>query len=286
MLDADDRFTVASLNILKDVVRQGRRVVVWVGAGASRWADLPSWHDLAKQMRKAFARNVPDFPNGLAESQIASNAYPELFQMCKDVDAELYNSTLLRRLSAPVISPIYMQFVDRLRKITPARIVTTNVDLCLEQQLGPIDVIERADVERCCGCILADAPFIAKLHGSISSIGSTVFTSSDYQELVGSTSYIAAIKGVFNSGVVIFLGYGLQDEYVLKLIADTAGEHQLFGSGPHFLIKAEPGPPEHGVHRIAYQTVRYPDHRAALTVLDFVYQAKTETWRRHSQDSG
>ena len=276
MLNADDRFTVASLNSLKDAVRQGRRLVVWVGAGASRWADLPSWHDLAKQMRKTFARNTPDFPNDLAESHITSKAYPELFQLCKDLDIKLFNSTLLRQLSAPAINPIYKQFIDRLRKITPARIVTTNVDLCLEQQLGPIDVIERADVERCCGCILADTPFVAKLHGSISSIGSTVFTSSDYQELVGSTSYIAAIKGVFSSAVVLFLGYGLQDEYVLKLIAETGEEHQLFGNGPHFLVKAEPGPPECGVHRIAYQAARYRDHRAVLTVLDFVYQAKTE----------
>ncbi len=131
-------------------------------------------------------------------------------------------------------------------------------------------------MERCCACILADTPFVAKLHGSISSIGSAVFTSSDYRELVGSTSYIAAIKGVFSSAVVLFLGYGMQDEYILRLIADTGVEHQLFGSGPHFLVKAEPGPPEHGVHRIAYQTVQHRDHRAVLTVLDFVYQAKTE----------
>ena len=276
MLNADDRFTVASLNSLKDAVRQDRRLVVWVGAGASRWAGLPSWHELAKQVRKTFARSVPDFPNDLAESRIASKAYPELFQLCKDLDVTLFNSTLLRHLSVPAIDPVYRQFIDRLRKVTPARIVTTNADLCLEQLLGPVDVLERADVERCCRCILADTPFVAKLHGSISSIGSTVFTSSDYQELVGSTSYVAAIKGVFSSAVVLFLGYGLQDEYVLKLIADTGREHELFGSGPHFLVKAEPGPPKCGVHRIAYQTTRHRDHRAVLTVLDFVCQAKTE----------
>ena len=108
MLNADDRFTVASLNSLRDAVRQGRRLVVWVGAGASRWADLPSWHDLAKQMRKIFARNIPDFPNDLAESRIASKAYPELFQLCKDIDIKLFNSTLLRQISAPAINPIYL----------------------------------------------------------------------------------------------------------------------------------------------------------------------------------
>jgi hypothetical protein len=33
MLSADARFTVASLNRLKDAARKGRRIVVWVGAG-------------------------------------------------------------------------------------------------------------------------------------------------------------------------------------------------------------------------------------------------------------
>jgi hypothetical protein len=118
-------------------------------------------------MRQTFARNVPDFPNDHAESLVDSKAYPELFQLCKDLDTKLFNSTLLSQFGEPAINPIYIQFIDRPRKITPARIVTTNVDLCLEQQLGPIDVIGRTDVERCCGRILADTPFVAKSHGSI-----------------------------------------------------------------------------------------------------------------------
>jgi hypothetical protein len=218
------------------------------------------------------------FPKDLAQSCIGSKAYPELFQLCRDLDTKLFNSILLRQFTAPAITPLYAEFVGRLTKITPARIVTTNVDLCLEQQVGPIDVIERADMERCTSCILENSPFVAKLHGSISSISSTVFTSGDYQRLISSRNYIAAIKGIFNSASVLFLGYGLQDKYVLKLIADNEGEHELFGSGPHFLVNEQPGPPEHSVHRIAYQTMRHRDHRAVLTVLDFVYQAKTDEY--------
>ncbi len=283
MLNADDKFTPASLTRLKDAVRRGRPLVVWVGAGASRWAELPSWHNLAKLMRKSFAQSIPDFPNDLAESSIAAKAYPDLFQLCRDIDTELFNSILLRQFNAPAITPLYTEFFHRLRCITPTRIVTTNVDLCLEQQAGAIDVIERADVERCTSCILANSPFIAKLHGSISSIGSTIFTSSDYQQLTASKSYIAAIKGIFNSASVLFLGYGLQDKYVLKLIADNEGEHEVFGSGPHFLVSEQPGPPQHSVHRIGYQAVRHKDHRAILTVLDFVSQAKAENYFMPSQ---
>jgi len=86
---------------------------------------------------------------------------------------------------------------------------------------------------------------------------------------------MAAVKSIFDLASVIFLGYGLQDEYVLKLIGESLGEHELFGRGPHFLVKDLPGPPEDGVHRIAYRIALHPDHRAALTVLDFVQQAKS-----------
>jgi hypothetical protein len=188
-----------------------------VGAGASRWADLPSWQDLAKLIRKSFAQNIPDFPNDLAQSLIASKAYPDLFQLCRDLDAKLFNSILLRQFNAPAITPLYTEFIGRLREIAPARIVTTNVDLCLEQQMGPIDVIERADVERSTSSILANSPFIAKLHGSISSIGSTVFTSGDYQQLVGSRSYIAAIKGVFQLRVRPFSGVRLAGRVCIEV---------------------------------------------------------------------
>jgi hypothetical protein len=75
-----------------------------------------------------------------------------------------------------------------------------------------------------------------------SSIGSVVFTSSDYQELVGNASYIAAIKGLFSSAVVLFLGYGLQDKYLLKLIADTEGSTSCFGMVHISLSQRSPAP--------------------------------------------
>jgi hypothetical protein len=90
MLNADDPYTSASLHRLKEAIRQRRPLVLWVGAGASRWAGLPSWHHSAKQMRKTFSKSVPDFPNDLAESHIASKTYPDVFQLCRDLDSALF----------------------------------------------------------------------------------------------------------------------------------------------------------------------------------------------------
>ncbi|HEV3040650.1 MAG TPA: SIR2 family protein [Candidatus Angelobacter sp.] len=225
-------------------------------------------------MCRAFAKTTPAFPEDFAKALISSRNYPEFFQMCRDTDSSLYNRTLLQQFSSPAIEPLYEQFVRRLKGISPIQIITTNVDLCLEQHLGVIDVIEKTDLERCEECIQAGVAFIGKLHGSISAIQSLVFTSADYKDLSQNSEYLAAVKSIFSVASVIFLGYGLQDEYVLKLIAKNETEHELYGSGPHFLVTSSPAPSENGVHRISYRIIQHADHRAALTVLDVISQTR------------
>ena len=276
MLNADDSYTPASLYRLREVVCQGRPTVLWIGAGASRWAGLLSWHDSARKMSKVFGKSVPGFPDERSKALILSKDYPAVFQLCKEADRKLYNRILLEQLRCPKIEHIYEQFILRLKDITPLQIVTTNVDLCLEQQLGPIDVIEKADLERCSEEIQKRAPFIAKLHGSISAVQSIVFATDDYKNLVEDVQHLAAIKSIFSLASVIFLGYSVQDEYVIKLLGESESEHKLFGNGPHFLVTNAPGPPDRGLHRIAYRLIQHPDHRAALQVLNVMQQTGTK----------
>lgn len=275
MLNADDQFTLPSLNRLSEAIRQKRPLVIWVGAGASRWARLPSWHDSARLMRNIFSKVVAGFPRDLADERLGAHDYPGVFQLCKDSNEALFNQTLVAQLNHPNPGPIYAQLIDGLRKITPLQVVTTNVDLCLEQGVGTIDVIERSDLERCAEAIVSRTPFVAKLHGSISAIQSTVFASSDYGQIKGSVSYIGAVRSIFSLASVLFLGYGVNDEYVLNLLSEDDTAHELFGNGPHFRLTDSPGPPVNGVFSIGYKTARHGDHRGALTVLQFIEQNAT-----------
>ena len=270
MLNADDQFTLPSLNRLRDAIRQKRPLVIWIGAGAGRWAGLPGWHDSARLMRNIFSKKLPGFPRDIAEQRLEVHDYPGVFQLCKDSDEALFNQTLVAQFSRSSPGPIYAQLIHGLRKVTPLQIVTTNVDLCLEQGIGTVDVIERSDLERCGDAIVSRTPFVAKLHGSISAIQSTVFTRSDYGQIKGSTSYIGAVRSIFSLASVLFLGYGVNDEYVLNLLSENDTEHKLFGNGPHFRLTGSPGPPVNGVFSIGYQTARHGDHRGALTILQFI----------------
>ena len=275
MLNSDDRYTPVALNCLKRTVQDGRPIVLWIGAGASLWAELPSWRESARQLRRTFKKEVADFPDERASSLITAEDYPGLYQICRDVDLTLYKQVLVKQFSAPDLTGLYRDFIERVKSLATIQVLTTNVDLCLEQSLGPIDVIERTDIERCAQSIQNRLPFISKLHGSISSVNSTVFTTADYERLVHDTRYVSGLKAALASSSVVFLGYGLRDRYLLEVLEQNQSEHNLYGSGPHFLVTQDAGPPENGVYRISYKTTLHPDHRAALTVLNVIEQAKT-----------
>ena len=127
-------------------------------------------------------------------------------------------------------------------------------------------------LERCGRLISSRSPFTAKLHGSISSIESVVFAESDYVSIKSDKSYIAAVKNIFYNSTVVFLGYGIRDEYVIDLLQQDSEEQDLFGNGPHFLITPDNTAEQNGFRRICYDLRRFPDHRAALTVLDIITQ--------------
>lgn len=274
VLNSGDKFTPASLSRLKDVIHRKRPIVFWIGAGTSRWADLPSWRDSARRMHKTFAKSVADFPGSIAKAFIDREDYPEFFQLCKDTDATQYYRCLVEQFGIAKPGLVYAQLIENLRRISPLQIVTTNIDLCLEQNLGPIEVVDRADLERCSESIVAGAPFIAKLHGSISSVKTAVFAKGDYEEIILNKSYIAALHALFDSSSVVFLSYGLRDKYVLDLIAESSGHHAVFGAGPHFRLTTSPGPPKDGVYLIGYSAAHHQDHRAALTILSVIEQRR------------
>lgn len=223
-------------------------------------------------MRNTFSKKLPGFPRDIADQWLGAHDYPAAFQLCRDSDEALFNQTLVAQLNRPNPGPIYAQLIAGLRKVAPLQIVTTNVDLCLEQGIGTVDVIERSDLERCGDAIVSRTPFVAKLHGSISAVESTVFTTSDYGQIKGSTSYIGAVKSIFSLASVLFIGYGVNDDYVLNLLSENDTEHELFGNGPHFRLTDSPGPPVNGVFSIGYNTTRHGDHRGALTILQLIEQ--------------
>lgn len=252
MLNADDPQTVYSVRLLRETVAKGRPIVVWIGAGASRWLDYPSWESLARSLRLDFFRSVSGFQNSRAVNLIQSGKYPEFFQLCKGQDRARYFKYLSNTFDPKSNSHLYVRFTDLLQRLSPLYVVTTNVDEALERTIPGPPVLQNTDLTRMVELLNTNTPFIAKLHGSCSSIESAVFSTDDYTRLFREEGFIAAVRHIFTSCSVLFLGYGVRDEYVIDLLNQNAKEMHLFGPGPHFVVTKSEKPT---TSRVAYDWV-------------------------------
>ena len=191
----------------------------------------------------------------------------------KDAAPESYFRELTSAFGPSSHSPVYQRLLRNLAKIHPLHVLTTNVDETLERNLDSTVTVQFSDIERICGLVQSKQSFICKLHGTSSAAESMVFTEDDYSRLIGRASYLAAIRELFSLATVVFVGYSLRDEYLVKLLLESESNHPLFGTGPHYLITAnERKDIPSSVKQIRYES-EFADHRDSLLALEVMAEA-------------
>ena len=265
----DDQDTFHALNLLESTVQQGDRpLVIWLGAGVGAWAGYPLWKELATKMHSRFSREAAHYDKTTASSLLNQAAYPRLFQLMRESDDTFYFNLLQNEFVPKQPRPVYRRLLRVLNRIVPTFVLTTNVDEVLEQNLAGRQIVQRSDVERIPQLLFGRIGFVGKLHGSISSINSLVFSEEDYLGLEADIPYMNALNSIFSTSTVLFLGYGLQDEHVISALKGSSRIRPVFGAGPHFIVSPVGGCAiSPNVRRISY--VDDPsDHRGALLVLE------------------
>jgi len=268
---ATDQETYESLNALSRIAQEGNRsLIVWIGAGASTWAGYPLWQDTAASMHTMFSREEKAYDKQRATDLLAHAEYPALFEKMRLANQPRYFAVLTQTFSPKPSRGVYLRLLRALQRITPTRIVTTNVDETLEHNLPTLETVQRSDIERVHRLLGERTGFVCKLHGSVSSVESIVFSTRDYDDLRTNDLYLSTLRAMLSDTVVLFLGYGLRDQYVIECLQTSAAGRPLFGTGPHFIVAAEDAErPElpSCVRRIRY--VADPtDHRSALLALE------------------
>jgi len=272
MLDGSDKGTFYALRLLRDLVAERRKpVIIWAGAGVSMWCGFPSWADTASRIQAQYRKFEPNYDRVEAQRLVQQQRFPDLFELLRQTNPQRYNRELAALFTSRTPTPVYGRFLGIVKALTPLQIVTTNVDEILERNLPAAVSVQSSDLERCLDLVPAATSFVAKLHGSISSVESTVFTTSDYQRLLATPTYLSTLQGLFAQAAVVFVGYSLRDKYVLDLFAQNCGARPLFGDGPHFLVQSSDSPPlPDSIKTIRYLAEPYADHRSAITVLDIM----------------
>lgn len=268
MLDGSQT-TYNSIQLLCDSVKENKKpLLFWIGAGASAWCNYPLWSELADIFHSGFLKYENSYDKKEALCLLESKCYQDYFEICRTTNKQRYLRTLADCFKPKLLTPVYKRLIDDLNSIRPLHIVTTNIDELLENNLPDIITLQRTDLERCIDLINAKESFICKLHGSVSSIESAIFSKRDYSKLGEDKKIFTLLKHILNETMVVFIGYGLSEDYVLNILSNSDDLKSLFGDGPHFAILPDRKVLPNSVKIIQYFPEPHTDHRSAIQIVD------------------
>ena len=84
MFDAKDIQTLYSLRELQRITAENvRPIVLWVGAGASKWLGYPLWNELAVKFHNEYGQYEKAYDLIDGGRLQSANDYPGFFSYCK-----------------------------------------------------------------------------------------------------------------------------------------------------------------------------------------------------------
>jgi hypothetical protein len=271
LIESDDAVFNA-LEELDGITRSSSRpLLFWIGAGASAWCGYKLWGELAREMHREYVGADATYDRHNGDRFISSGEYPASFSLMRAANNERFSALLKREFAPHPSSGEYERFIRALRRFTPLRIVTTNIDESLEQHLPHCAVVQRTDIAHALDLLGTTNSFIVKLHGSISSIESVVMSTEQYSALAQDQTYLALLARLFGSVSLVLVGTSASEEYLLTLLRNNKAHKGVFGDGPHFLMSGsipEQLPPS--FRAIRYRASSAIGHRSVLKVLESV----------------
>ena len=203
------------------------------GAGFTGAAYL-GWSSLLWKMAEPF-------PNCQAqlESQLNAGQFEEAAStLCAEMDEFEFQEELYQTFGPHTVP-------DAMKKLTPARkaiprifkgpMMTTNVDLCLEEIYGhrlkvlcPHTAYHLPLADH---ALFTSTPTLFKLHGSVDDPAHMVFTKEDYDTFYSSSEHPAplseTLSSIFRSRPVLFLGCSLDTDRVVQVL-NACCEHRSY----------------------------------------------------------
>ncbi|HYV46661.1 MAG TPA: SIR2 family protein [Myxococcaceae bacterium] len=193
-----------------------KRCVIFVGAGLSAQAKLPSWGKLLDDLVTQVGADESD-EESTAELKklLEAGRYLDVADECKERLGSGYAEFLSKVLqvgSGPV--PEAHRLVMQLPF---AAWITTNYDKLLEQAHFQVrgsvpKTLTHLDADTFGTLLFDGAPFILKAHGDVDKPESLIFTTRDYREMIHSNpAFQAVFSAILLTRAVLFVGYSLND---------------------------------------------------------------------------
>jgi hypothetical protein len=228
---------------LRDAVR-GRRILPFVGSGVSLGVKpglFPTWPGLLLKMAETLKREERPHHATLVETFVAMG---DLFQAAEKAYDGLqrngFNQVMLKQFfhkRRPADSSLAVP--ERLWRLSPRLVLTTNYDSVLEwanpearhlcnHQKSELALLNDLESE-------SHPPYVWHLHGYIEQLDSLILAPSQYARFYAAEESpladyqwaLARMKHFVATHSLLFVGFGLQDAYVMDLlqgVLEVAGD--------------------------------------------------------------
>ncbi|WP_224361488.1 SIR2 family NAD-dependent protein deacylase [Hyalangium versicolor] len=196
---------------------QEKRCVVFVGAGLSAGAGLPTWGALLEMGIDEVVRSLPEGEEHQDELRelVKRGKLLEVAEFCRDKLGPAYHQFLTEKVrgdqaTLPATHDVLMQ-------LPFSAWVTTNYDKLLERAYSKVlggypRTLTHKDTEPLGRLLFEGGRFILKAHGDIDRPDTVVLTSHDYSEIIhANPAFNEAFSGLLLSKALFFVGYSLSD---------------------------------------------------------------------------
>ncbi|HYH95957.1 SIR2 family protein [Hyalangium sp.] len=258
---------------------QQKRCVVFVGAGLSAGAGLPTWNKL---LLKGIQELVGALPEGeLHQEELArlveKGKLLEVADFCKEKLGGAYHQFLTDQVRGDLAQLPRTHHV--LMHLPFSAWVTTNYDKLLERAYSEVKggfpkTLTHKDTEALGRLLFDGGQFILKAHGDIDRPETVVLTSRDYSEIIhANPSFNEIFSGLLLTKAVLFVGYSLSDPD-FRLLMDRQLTHFKGFIPERFALMTGVGPVERDVlwRTARIQVISYEnakgDHSEVLQFLE------------------
>lgn len=198
---------------------QQKRCVVFVGAGLSAGAGLPTWKEL---LLRGIQELVGSLPKGEIHQEELTNLVKwgkllEVADFCKEKLGSAYHQFLSEQVRGDQVQNLPPTH-DVLMRLPFSAWVTTNYDKLLERAYSQVrgggspKTLTHKDTEALGRLLFDGGPFILKAHGDIDRPETVVLTSRDYSEIIhANPAFNEIFSGLLLTKALLFVGYSLSD---------------------------------------------------------------------------
>jgi len=258
---------------LRDIVSERTTsLIAFVGAGLSRKAGLPTWHELKAHLIKLLQSkaNVLDSEevkrlHGMGDSIDRNQNLWVAFEMLREALGHESFRSEIKRVFAPAVRIAAPKEYCDLFALRLSGIITANIDRLATKAFihthGSLLPIEFCGFN--CGAyshVLQELrPFILNLHGTHEQEESWVFTHSRLSELQHTRGYKELLKAVFMTRTVIFTGITVDDIAVGGHL-EALTELGINGGGHYWITDHGDAQADRWAEKNGVRLIKYSSH--------------------------